>query len=76
MWAAARLRADLLEWQEDLIGSYAMRACRPTIAVLDLIIPIELILDECAQEHSMAHGTSYDLAKAFDTMPFEARGLG
>ena len=76
MWAAARLRADLFEWQEDLIGSYAMRACRPANAVPDLIIPIELILDECAQEHSMAHGTSYDLAEAFDTMPFGTGSLG
>ena len=53
-----------------------MRACRPRNAVPDLIIPIELILDECAQEHSMAQGTSYDLAKAFDTMPFGAGGFG
>ena len=45
-----QLRADLFEWQEDLIGSYAMRACRPANAVPDLIIPIELILDECAQQ--------------------------
>ena len=52
------------------------RACRPANAVPDLIIPIELTLDECAQEHSMAHGTSYDLAKAFDTMPFGTGGLG
>ena len=41
----------------------------------DLIIPIELILDECDQEHSMAHGTSYDLAKAFDTSLSEREAL-
>ena len=55
---------------------FVCHASSPANAVPDLIVPIELILDECAQEHSIANGTYHVLAKAFDTMPLRAGGLG
>ena len=76
LWAGARLHADIFGWQEEIVKDFAIVACRRKHSVFDLVFSAALHLDVSRATSQPAFGVSYDLAKAFDTMPFGKQGLG
>ena len=65
------MEADLLQWQEWIIGELSLKACRKDIGPDDLACPLALYLERSRQGRKQVHGASYDLTKAFDTLSFE-----
>lgn len=77
LWAGARLRLDLFNWQNKVFENFPLRACRPLNSTHDLTIPVSLELEAAYLDQvDPPVGESYDLAKAFDSMPFGIGGWG
>ena len=73
LWAATRLFSDVFEWQESIVKGFGLRGCRPNSTTHDLVLPLAMRTQRSRRRGRSLKGTSYDLAKAFDTMPFEAK---
>ena len=76
MWASARLHGGVFEWQETVIEKFSLRACRPQSSTMDLVLPFAIMAEEAADDGEELKGSSYDLAKAFDSLPFNVNGFG
>ena len=74
LWSGARLPATLFEWQEELLEGVSSRACRPGGGTTDLVVPLAVMAEAARLEDKELYAASYDLSKAFDTMPFDAEG--
>jgi hypothetical protein len=75
LYAGARLRSGLFQWQEEVLKNIPLRACRPGAATHDLTLAAAATLELHAHEGAETQAVSYDLAKAFDSMPFPAGEL-
>lgn len=76
LWSGTRLRCGLLEWQESIIGTYNMRACKPRNSCFDPTLPAALFTERARLRNMPLVAVCYDLAKAFDTLPFGRDGIG
>ena len=72
MYAGARLRAGLLQWQEDVLGELPLRANRPGQRTHDLTLTAGVTLEHMRHQQQSISAVSYDLSKAFDSMPVHA----
>ena len=66
--------ATLFEWQEELLEGVSSRACKPGGGTPDLVVPLALMAEAARLEDKDLFAASYDLSKAFDTIPFDAEG--
>lgn len=75
VYAAIRLRKSLFQWQESLIQHMPCMACRPNASTKDLVWPLAVQLERSLLEGQPLVGASYDLSKAFDTLPLGSGGV-
>ena len=72
VYAGARLREGLLQWQELILQSRPIKACRQAASTFDPTLAAAALLELSHHQDAQLHAVSYDLRKAFDSMPFPA----
>ncbi|CAE6965070.1 unnamed protein product [Symbiodinium sp. CCMP2592] len=75
MYAGARLRAGLLQWQEAVLGELPLRANRPSQRTHDLTLTASVTMEHMRHQQQSISAVSYDLSKAFNSMPFHADNI-
>ena len=75
LYGAARLRASLFKWQEEAFGDLPFRGCRAGSGCHDLTMALFAEFEASSIQGRDFQVASYDLAKAFDTLPCEPGGF-
>ena len=84
LYTTTRLQQDIFRWQENIIGRIASdcglpdlanAGCRKERGCQDLVTPLAVAIERGNAELTQTRVISYDLAKAFDTLPFDVTEL-
>ena len=74
-WARARCNEDLFGWQEQWAHDLPMFGCRRKKSPRDAVVPLMLLAEQAQHENRTLHVITYDLTKAFDSLPLEPNGV-